>query len=277
MTEAFSFSFISFAAHTIIPTIATAAAVYPVLFFALFHSKKFIPAEVNVVTLQRTASEQGDEPINEESREPRNLPGELNDKHGAIFGSVLLGITLAVLVGTSPLNVSVWMITVPPALIMLTRDIWHDRTKWGRQSPIGDHANNNSGAMELQRFPASASQNMVGNEVTPEEKEKSTVLSYYQDLKENTLPTLLSIIPRLPVSLVLFAFCMFILVQALTTWGWVEIFASWWASWIDVCGKKGISSETIGAIWGMLIVSTFLCNVSGFQVLVLIIILTYTT
>ena len=131
--------------------------------------------------------------------------------------------------------------------------------------------------MEVQRFPASASQNMVGNEVTPEEKEKSTVLSYYQDLKENTLPTLLSIIPRLPVSLVLFAFCMFILVQALTTWGWVEIFASWWASWIDVCGKKGISSETIGAIWGMLIVSTFLCNVSGFQVLVLIIIITYTT
>ena len=53
----------------------------------------------------------------------------LVDKWGAIFGSALLTTTLGVLVGTSVLEAPVWQVTVPPAVIMLTRDAVYDWTR----------------------------------------------------------------------------------------------------------------------------------------------------
>ncbi|KAJ9105864.1 hypothetical protein QFC20_004199 [Naganishia adeliensis] len=55
----------------------------------------------------------------------------LIDKQGAIFGSVLLGITLVALVTLSAVNLlhgvqGVWTVTAPAAILMLIRDIWHD-------------------------------------------------------------------------------------------------------------------------------------------------------
>ena len=46
----------------------------------------------------------------------------LVDEWGVIFGSSLLTATPGVLVGTSVLEAPVWRVTVPPAVIMLTRD-----------------------------------------------------------------------------------------------------------------------------------------------------------
>ena len=263
LTGAFSYSFISYAAHTILPSLAVAAAVYPVLAFILFTSRSLVPREINVVELQHSVSEPssstGDAHV-------RHAPGDLNDKRGAIFGSVLLGITLGVLIGTSPLKIPVWQVTVPPALIMLARDIWHDRDRWRRSTPaqrpddVEAEGGSQEEAIELDASPRSDTSAAAGNE-TRNEKGHSTLLSYIQNIKEDTLPTVMSIIPRLPLSLVLFAFCMFILVQALTTWGWVEVFAGWWAAWIRVCTRNGVGSATVGAIGGMLVISTLLCNV----------------
>lgn len=57
----------------------------------------------------------------------------LIDKNGAIFGGVLLGITLAALVGLSAGGLlhgveGVWTVTAPAAIVMVCRDLWHDRS-----------------------------------------------------------------------------------------------------------------------------------------------------
>lgn len=108
LAGAFSLSFITYMAHVIVPFIATAICIYPVLFF-LFRSPELVPPAVTIV------SDGAQEPV-----------ATLHDKHGAIFGSILLVITLAVLVGTSVVGVPVWEVTVPPAVIMLIRDLRHD-------------------------------------------------------------------------------------------------------------------------------------------------------
>ena len=50
----------------------------------------------------------------------------LVDARGAAFGSALLLVTLGVLVGVSTVGVPVWEVTVPPAVVMFGRDVWHD-------------------------------------------------------------------------------------------------------------------------------------------------------
>lgn len=72
---------------------------------------------------------------------------------------------------------------------------------------------------------------------------------------QETFPTATTVIAHLPFALVPFAFCMFILVQALVTKGWVPVFAHGWDHWVSKTG-------TIGAVGGMGFLSVILCNVS---------------
>ena len=65
----------------------------------------------------------------------------------------------------------------------------------------------------------------------------------------------MTVFHHLPLALVPFAFCMFVLVQALVTKGWVPVFAYGWDHWVEKTG-------TVGAIGGMGFVSVILCNVS---------------
>jgi Na+/H+ antiporter NhaD/arsenite permease-like protein len=72
---------------------------------------------------------------------------------------------------------------------------------------------------------------------------------------QETFPTTMTVFHHLPLALVPFAFCMFVLVQALVTKGWVPVFAHAWDHWVEKTG-------TVGAIGGMGFVSVILCNVS---------------
>ena len=72
---------------------------------------------------------------------------------------------------------------------------------------------------------------------------------------QETFPTVMTVFHHLPFPLVPFAFCMFILVQALVTRGWVPVFAYGWDHWVTKTG-------TVGAIGGMGFISVILCNVS---------------
>lgn len=261
LTGAFSISFISYAAHSILPTLATGVAIYPLLSFVLFKSQEQVPREINVVELQQHVSET-------QSISSDDAPDTLTDKGGAIFGSGLLIVTLAVLVGTSPLKVPVWRVTVPPALIMIVRDIWHDRQLWKKHSAQSEGLQEGSIPMQERAIsdcckdePDLKSRCISSGESGV--KEPNTLHSCYRNIRKDTLPTLFSVLPRLPTSLVLFAFCMFILVQALTTWGWVEVFAGWWSAWIHVCERVGTGFAIVGAIYAMLVISTFLCNICG--------------
>jgi len=71
-----------------------------------------------------------------------------------------------------------------------------------------------------------------------------------------TFPTTTTVLSFLPLNLVPFALCIFVLVQALVTKGWIAVFAYGWTHWISATG-------TVGAIGGMAFLSVILCNFSG--------------
>ena len=85
----------------------------------------------------------------------------------------------------------------------------------------------------------------------------TTLVSLSKDFfrwSQETFPTATAVIAHLPFALIPFAFAMFILVQALVTKGWVQVFALGWDKWVKKTG-------TIGAIGGMGFISVVLCNV----------------
>ncbi|KAF2708207.1 hypothetical protein K504DRAFT_434450 [Pleomassaria siparia CBS 279.74] len=84
---------------------------------------------------------------------------------------------------------------------------------------------------------------------------ESTSSDAYEWTRE-TFPTATIVIAHLPFTLVPFAFCMFVLVQALVTKGWVPVFAHGWDHWVDRTG-------TVGAIGGMGFLSVVLSNFAG--------------
>ncbi|KAG4442567.1 hypothetical protein IFR05_001979 [Cadophora sp. M221] len=88
---------------------------------------------------------------------------------------------------------------------------------------------------------------------------RTTLLSLTSDgyrWFQETFPTVTAVVAHLPFTLVPFAFCMFVLVQALVTKGWVPVFAHGWDHWVDKTG-------TVGSIGGMAFLSVILCNFAG--------------
>lgn len=69
-----------------------------------------------------------------------------------------------------------------------------------------------------------------------------------------TFPAATVVLSHLPLPLVPFALCMFVLVQGLVSRGWVQLFAIGWDRWIEKTG-------TVGAVGGMGFLSVVLCNV----------------
>ncbi|KAK4174559.1 putative arsenite efflux transporter ArsB-like protein [Triangularia setosa] len=84
----------------------------------------------------------------------------------------------------------------------------------------------------------------------------SSMVRHAYRWSQETFPTATAVLSHLPYALIPFAFAMFILVQALVTKGWVEVFANGWDHWVNKTG-------TVGAIGGMGFLSVILCNFSG--------------
>ncbi|KAJ3554758.1 hypothetical protein NM688_g2941 [Phlebia brevispora] len=277
LSGAYGLSFIKYTVRVILPFLAGAVFVYPILAFALFRSPRLIPPSLDIELSEQESGNQ-----------------TLVDKNGAIFGSVLLLITLAVLVGTSTVGVPVWEVTVPPAVVMLLRDAFHD---WRHRQPIVFQRNRAteepipreiplaelSPAGQTDRKPdldaptiqvqeqvqdADAEPAPASGTQTPSEagSTDSTVHTTAVSLQgklfsvierlESCFPTVSGIAHRLPIPLLPFAFLMFILVQGLSTKGWVEVWADGGTAWTRRTG-------TIGAVGGMGFVACMLCNICG--------------
>jgi Na+/H+ antiporter NhaD/arsenite permease-like protein len=82
----------------------------------------------------------------------------------------------------------------------------------------------------------------------------SLLKDWYQWLQE-TFPTVTAVASHLPFALIPFALTMFVLVQALSTKGWIAVFAYGWDHWVNKTG-------TVGAVGGMAFLSVIMCNVS---------------
>ncbi|CAL1712066.1 unnamed protein product [Somion occarium] len=248
LTGAFSISFVSYSAHVILPFLAAATFVFPVLLFGLFRSPQLIPSSLNLDL-------SGDE--NESA---------LVDKKGAVFGSVLMLATLALLAGTSTIHVPVWQITVPAGLAMMFRDIYHD---WSYSRTLRSQRAETPGTYELQEIPTSKGKGDSELREIPASSSPSS-----PDLRESArfdlasfvhkcslrlsaqFPTVSAVFPRLPIPVLPFAFLMFILIQGLSTKGWIELFSTWWAAWVKQTGP-------LGAVGGMAFISCLLCNFCG--------------
>ncbi|KAI9061439.1 hypothetical protein FKP32DRAFT_1613079 [Trametes sanguinea] len=283
LSEAFSLSFLAYAAHVVLPFLAAAACVFPVLLFVLFRSPTLVPRRIDI------------------GLDPNEVRATLVDRKGAIFGSALLVTTLGVLVGVSTIGVPVWTVTVPPAVIMLLRDTYYD---WSRRrhrahtrsptpsdspSPtiasndiplesIASHKLPSSHELRELHGPGSAPHQHEHTHIPPRTPSpppaqsphsrkaspappprRPALLPRLQAVHAEvtaTFPTVAYVAARLPVALLPFAFLMFILVQGLAAQGWVQVFARWWEAWVRRTG-------TLGAVGGMGFLSCMLCNFCG--------------
>jgi len=117
LTGAYDVSFLVFSAWTVLPVLATGLVLFPILLFGVFKGEDYIPEKLVTPDVDPNTA--------------------LIDRTGAIFGSTLLGITLALLVGLSAGGLlhgveGVWTVTAPAAIIMLGRDVWYDMNKGHR-------------------------------------------------------------------------------------------------------------------------------------------------
>lgn len=98
----------------------------------------------------------------------------------------------------------------------------------------------------------------VDSELDKRRRSRATLVSLVSDgcrWCQETFPTVTAVLAHLPFGLVPFAFAMFVLVQALVTKGWVQVFAHAWDHFVQKTG-------TVGSIGGMAFLSVILCNVS---------------
>lgn len=102
--------------------------------------------------------------------------------------------------------------------------------------------------------------------ITPRMKSPSNIeSSKFQTMRDNfsikyktvseRFPTFFTALPRLPFALIPFAFSQFILIEALTRQGWIEVFGRWLA--IASGGKM------FPAIWIVGVMGVILCNIAG--------------
>ncbi|KAI0126024.1 hypothetical protein BJ170DRAFT_583030 [Xylariales sp. AK1849] len=97
------------------------------------------------------------------------------------------------------------------------------------------------------------------NAAPRQQRGRSTLVSYMKGRyrwSQEAFPTVTAVVAHLPFALVPFAFSMFVLVQALVTKGWVQVFAYGWDHWVNKTG-------TVGGVGGMAFLSVILCNFAG--------------
>jgi Na+/H+ antiporter NhaD/arsenite permease-like protein len=193
----------------------------------------------------------------------------------------------------------VFWVTLPAAVVMFTIDLtfgWLNREETrkiaheGRQRAETAQAERaelrrqsvariDAGGIEMidSNSPGTpeekAAEPETGKEKIPREegkaaktKKRTTLTSFLSDRSrwaQETFPTTMTVFHHLPFALIPFAFCVFVLVQALVTKGWVPVFAHGWDHWVQKTG-------TVGAVGGMGFVSVILCNVSQPTLLLLL-------
>ncbi|VDB99832.1 unnamed protein product [Peniophora sp. CBMAI 1063] len=160
LAGAFQITFTNYTANMIVPVAITGLALFPFLLYLIFPSEDLIPLRIEIRDLPDAEAAAGltDSPAAmdsaleteepeldkeaKEAKEREELPLEelLNpflDKEGAIFGGVIITITLATILATNAAHAGaqVYQITTPAAVITLCRDIFYDWRKRNDRPP----------------------------------------------------------------------------------------------------------------------------------------------
>jgi Na+/H+ antiporter NhaD/arsenite permease-like protein len=283
---AFSIKFINYSANVIVPVIVTGVVLFPALLYLVFRDESLIPKHIEMHQLSDEAKEK--KPVNPNiptsgekiagadnndlSKEVLPLEEIMNpylDKVGATFASTILAATLVTLlvvnaVTQSGHHVHAFWVTAPAAAITLSFDlVWGWMNRHESRRIAREHRSDNrmissdADEKDLQQNESNLPTTQSGLEQTHQlPNTLTTRMATYYRWFQVTFPTAATVLAHLPLALVPFAFCMFVLVQALVTKGWVPVFAHGWDAWVNRTG-------TMGAIGGMGFLSVILCNVSN--------------
>jgi len=261
ISAASGINFIFFSGWTIIPAILSSIVLYPVLMLQFFRSKN--PALVPRLLQSPEVN-------------PR---GELKDVFGAIFKAVLLAATLVTLIVSSVFvkDLFVWWVTVPAALLAVVKDITYDlkhtsktreeqrESEKERPPPVLTQRQNTSSndlgdSHILPNVNSSMSNINENNEdsdrpLRPRESDtRRRTLPKLIAVFEHRFPTFYIVISRMPWPLLPFAFSFFILVDSLSSSGWITV----WAGWLSIV----VRDNDVAAIFFVGFICILLCNVS---------------
>lgn len=222
-----------------------------------------------------------------------NVREVLQDPVGAIVGSIILCSCLIVVLILSFLHIDVWKITLPFAGLKFCFDMAWDyyRYRNGKLSGVSEEDavkyalervtsvtalphDQDRGIALVTNVPTESS-NTPGT-LEPQNQSSSSSIHHSKSTSETSsaldsppdanmsqrynsltshFPTFFTALPRLPLGLIPFAFSQFILIEALTRNGWIEVFGRWLA--IASGGKM------FPAIWLVGIMGVILCNIAG--------------
>lgn len=269
ITGSFSLNYITeFTKWTVLPSIVPAILNYPIL---LFMFRKKIPKTITPLT-----------------EDPWT---KLRNRRGAIFFSSLMAVTLAVLIGTTFVPggaVEVWMVTAPAGILAFFFDIFCDlRFKKSQEEiirresidPAADYSqseqNNKiedkpgSGASTgLSTSNKKSKQREAYGDDTDVEPSSSESTPKGKPIKNSTttftslllslaarFPGTTRTVKRLPIALLPFAMCEFILVRGLQQRGWITVFARGFA---NACTSPAATVFFFGYVC-----AAFLCPLAG--------------
>lgn len=154
-TSTFHINFLSYTAWMILPSLASAVAGFLFLLFVEFRHD--VPARLDPVDV--------------------NARDALVDLEGAVWGSAVFVLALVALVAGSAVDVlgGVWQVTVPAAVLVLARDVYHDIRQDARtRAPLNNDAQPSAAAahesaagIELAPLPPSAASSSSTTSVAP--------------------------------------------------------------------------------------------------------------
>ncbi|KAJ3726886.1 hypothetical protein C8R42DRAFT_694409 [Lentinula raphanica] len=264
--EGFAINNVAFTAYTIFPFLACCVACFLALAIQ-FRDKKHIPPRLRAT----------------ERLDPKSV---LRDPEGAIVGSLFFGTCLVVIIIVSFFKIDVWKISLPFAVAKLL-----PRRNLSPGSSEDSSADTGVDPMDLQtqqamtmatdgphcqevissnaHSPIIASTALKNTEKSPPSPPSKSELSEQIENRPYTrrhlqltharlaahFPTFFTALPRLPLTLVPFAFSQFILIEALQHQGWIDVFARWLA----IASQGQIQSS----IWLIGVIGVLMCNVSG--------------
>ena len=286
---AFSIKFINYSANIVVPTVVTGIVLFPALLYVVFRDESLIPKHIEMHQLSE--EEQERKPVNPNipaaitettglnAEDPPEKILPLNeimnpylDKVGATVAASVLAVTLITLLVVNAVTqnghkIHAFWVTSPAAIVTFCFDLvwgWMNRhesrqiaaqrqTNTGMVSPAVPEDDEEKNAADPTSSPTSEP---AARPITQlqERRTLSTIFAARWNWFHITFSTAATVITHLPIALIPFAFCMFILVQALVTKGWVPVFAYGWDAWVNKTG-------TVGAIGGMGFISVLLCNV----------------
>ncbi|KAH0578501.1 hypothetical protein H2248_003643 [Termitomyces sp. 'cryptogamus'] len=271
--EGFLVNNAAFTAYTILPFLACSLSCFVAL-FTQFSAERHLPFKIPQTS-------------------KLNPLEVLRDPIGAWVGSFVLGSCLVVIIIVSFFKVDVWKISLPFAGAKFIFDLaWdHYRFSTGRLHPADQKDQTTDVKEKLQRAMSqnngeahghpmsqvngeagvSGSSRIFGADIIgthpssalstePKPKPISFPSQLYIEMKwvafADHFPTLATALPRLPFALIPFAFSQFILIEALSHQGWIEVFAGWLA-------KATHGGQMHPTIWLIGVLGVFLCNLAG--------------